>query len=198
MKDRAGMTLIEVTVALTLVAVAVTGGYQLYEIAQRVTERVDASLTALSAESAVRAAITSWLRHPVMGTDGDGLHGFDQSWQGVDDDRLQLSVRSPVPGVTGVARLELFVDRDPATPEEGLVAALASRSGGRPLTIVLLPAVGRLDLRFRAPGVEEELSSWQSVSLAPRSIVVDLGPRPGLRLPPLLSRPWIVTVGDAR
>lgn len=198
MTARGGMTVIEVTVALTLVALVVTGGYQLYEIARSVSGRVDASLTELTAESTVRAAISSWLRHPVVHTEETGFYAFDQTWQRIDDDRLLLWVRDPLPGVSGLSRLELFVDREQTTPEEGLVASIEEAGGGRPTRIVVAPTVGRLDFRFGAPTVAEELSSWQSQSRTPRSVVIDMGPRPGLELPPLLSRPWVVTVGEAR
>lgn len=192
------MTLVEVTLALTLVGLAVTAGYQLYETARTIHERVDASLSALTVESAVRATISSWLRHPVMLTDQVGFYAFDQTWQGVDDDRLLLWVRNPLPGIAGLAQVQLSVDRDDATPEEGLVASVVALSDPRPRTIVVAPAVGRLDFTFRAPNVAEALESWQSRSLTPREIVIDMGPRPGMQLPPLLARPWTVVVGEAR
>ena len=192
------MTLVEVTLALTLVGVVVTAGYQLYETARTIHERVDSSLSALAVESAVRATISSWLQHPVMLTEQLGFYAFDQSWQGVDDDRLVLWVRDPLPGVPGLARLQLSVDRDEATAEEGLVATVVPLSDPRPRTIMMAPTVGRLNLAFRTPNITDDLGSWQSQSLTPREIVIELGPRPGMRLPPLLARPWTVVVGEAR
>ena len=194
------MTLLEVTIALVLVGTALTGGYQLYQTARSVTDRVDASVEALAAESAVRSVITSWLRFPVLGAEGFGFYGFDQRWQGLDDDRLQLWVRNPFPGEAGPSRLELFIDRDEATPEEGLVASIGTPPEPRTQRIVLAPGVGRFNLTFRGldapPG--QSLPSWTSQSLTPRSVVMELGPRPGHRLPALLARPFAIAIGDAR
>ena len=194
--DRAGMTLIEVTLALAIVSVVLTGGYVLYGTAQTVSMKVDGSLTLLAAESSQRSAIESWLRYPVVRT-GAGFHGFDQAWRGVDDDRLQLVVRSPRPGARGLWRLELLIDRDEVTPEEGLVAILTSAVDGRATRLEVVPAVGRLDVTFLGTN-GFWLSSWGSQSVAPRAVRIDMGPRPGAELPPLLSQPWVVAIGEHR
>lgn len=198
--NRAGMTLVEVTIALTLVAASVTGGYQLYRTAGSLSDRVDASLTELASEVAMRATISAWFRHPVVGAGEAAFYGHDQTWLGIADDRLELWVRNPFPSVSELSRLELFVDRDDATPEEGLVASIASPPDWTERRLVLAPTVERLNLSFRTPHVSggQELSSWQSRSLTPRSIRIELGAAPGEHLPPLLSRPWVIAVGGAR
>jgi hypothetical protein len=198
--NRAGMTLIEVTLALLLVSGALVTGYELYDALQRTSTALDTSLSGLMEESAARSLLSSWVRRPVLRSGQAGFLGFDGRWDGAQDDRLELWVRGGTPAHQALTRVNLFVDRDDATPQEGLVASLTTPGAGRPVLIELAGSVGSLDIKYvpSSEGGSRALSSWQSQSVTPRAVIVELGPAPGRELPSLLARPWTIAVGDAR
>jgi hypothetical protein len=115
----------------------------------------------------------------------------------------------------------LYIDRDAATPERGLVAALApwhgvavsasapqhaSRftSNARPAADVsrleLIPEATSLDIQYRSGLLDDArwLPSWISSTIPPSGIELRIGSHDPDALPPLLRLPLRVPVRSVR
>lgn len=187
-----GFTLIEMVVALTLagsVALLVHLSVAVASDLSRATGGEDAEVRHAAA---VRRQIASWLRETRPGSDSSGrsFRVTDHVAGGDPDDELVMSVFRSDPLGAGPAVVRLMIDRDPSTPEAGLVAVLERPAGaGDSLsTLPLVPEATGLDVEvlFTVSGERRWFRGWNSLVQLPEAVRVHVS---GDSVPALLQRP---------
>lgn len=199
---RAGLTLMELVVALTVAGAAVTAGYAaLAGLVDRgeALERVSAELRD---GATTRAVLIDWLGgarlDPVRG--GASFRGLDGNRDGVADDALTFLTGAATP--LGVSRtlVTLRIARDSAGQSLRLVADLQDWDGTERRTVDLASGVAGLDMRFRSGLVTEAAwsPSWISTSVLPAGVELRLEVAAADALPRLLRLPILVPIEASR
>ncbi len=200
--NRAGLTLIELVVALTISSLAMAAGYgALGAIVDR-RRRVEEASAAVARAAAERGLVESWLTgaHLTVEEGGPAFRGLDGVSGDSADDELTVLTTAPTPLGTGETIVRLYVDRDERTPERGLTAAFAEWRG---------TAVGRLEIDARVTGLQIRyrssllagaawLPSWVSTSLLPAGAELTLTGDGPDTLPALLRLPIVVPLAGGR
>jgi len=204
-RARAGMTLLELIVALAITGVAVSGGYSAF--AQLADRRTQAATTAdaVARSAAIRATLATWLAGARLTIEEDdivfrGIDGVHRDPLGdAPDDELTFFTSARTPLGNGGTIIRLFVERGDTT-EHGLVADLAAWHGTDRMHIVLDSAVGGMDAQFlsTALGADAWSSSWVSSTILPAGARVTLSARPGDTLAPLIRAPITVSLENGR
>jgi prepilin-type N-terminal cleavage/methylation domain-containing protein len=168
---RAGFTIIELTVALTLGAVVALIAYGSLSAIGGALARERADERPALAALAARATVDRWLRSATLADGADPFEGRRQL--GLDGrlDELAFTVRDGGTLRPGRARVRLYVDRDPSTPQSGVVAVLTPRGAApvRPETLVVAATAAGLAARYRASLASGApwLDAWSSVHQLP-------------------------------
>jgi prepilin-type N-terminal cleavage/methylation domain-containing protein len=201
--SRRGFTLVEVLVAIGVAGVVAllvgTGFGAVVRMERRAAEARQSSMHGV----AVRRQIALWLRAAVVnGTadawDFDGSNRISEA--GEPDPVLRFTTAAPGPFETGTARLALRLDRDPDTPERGLVVVHPDSLGGpdeEERRSELVPGATALVIRYlhSVEGTRMWTNQWQSSSRLPDAIEIRVF---GDSIPPLLRVPlFIVPRGGA-
>ena len=193
-----GFTLIELVVSLTITGAVLSAGFAAF---RTVLDRRDASarvLEEITRASAERELLRSWIGAARLPQQGEpAFAGLDALDDHAPDDAITL-VTSAATDLDGTETVvQLSVDRDPRTPQRGLVADLASWPPGARRTVELDPRVTGLDLRYYSPALGDRgwLPSWVSSSILPSGVEVRLY---GDSLPPLLRLPLLIPIGAMR
>jgi len=204
-----GVTLIELMVALVVTSFLVIAAHA------TLTAMADAWSGSREARERVlngvgrRAQLESWFRGAVL-LDGVGsFRGRHQNVGGIPQDELTFAVADGGPLRPGAHRVHLWIDRDPGTAQQGLVAELAVIRGtmlAPPETLEVAPEADGLSLRYLVRvGVQDEwVATWESDEHLPRSIDLRLVDIAAVRLGatmvsddgmlPLLGIPIVVPV----
>ena len=202
--SRAGFTLIEVTVALTVAALLAVAAHRglntLAELQGRAAERRGEALQA----AAIRRQLAEWLRSAYLGEEPGRwrFEGVDRrSAGGTPDDALLFSTLQPDPFRDDAALVEIGLARG-SGHRPGLIAALryddaapsaiashgSSVQGDR---FLLVPRATGLDIRYLAR-VEQDrwwVPSWASRVRLPDAVELRIL---GDEVPPLLQLPILV------
>lgn len=200
MRSRRAFTLVELLVALAVSALVVTAAFGAIPIvtgaAERASERGAAERRAL----AVRLALARWLRAAMVGADAE-FRGVRHDGLAGRRDELSLVVADGAPIRPGPARLTLFLDADPATSAQGVVAVLAplrANDPRRPDTLTLAPGATGLAARYRVAGRGRAAwaDRWVSRELVPEGIELRMIHAPAARAgdAALMSLPIVVSV----
>ena len=205
MMPRRGLTLVELLVALTVTAVTMSVGWSaLGTIADR-RERARAASTATVRAASVRRQVVAWLEGAYVTGEEDAppFQVTDHATRGRPDDELSFLTSATTPIGRGDVVVRLHVDRDPRTPERGLVATFVDRWTARAARVELDPSVAALEVRCASDmrGRHERLASWLSGTVVPRGVELALGAagsREAERLAPLLRVPIAVAIEGGR
>ena len=197
-RSRAGMTLIELVVALAIAAAAIASGYQAYAtIADRramAVERADAMVRAFT----LRATLAAWIANARLtieedevlfrGVDGERRLGRDEPPSA---DLVFLTSAPSAVGSRGTV-VHLFVAHD--SGERGLVAELTEWRGRRTARLLLDPAIDRLSVEFSSLSGDHSLptTSWVSSTILPPLIRLSFRAGRTDSLPALLRIPLTV------
>lgn len=175
---QAGVTLIELAVGLTIGAAVLSAAYGALAVA---LDRREAALAAVErdlAAAAVRTSLRSWLESArVPAESSDPLFsGADGAYEGLPDDRLSFVTSASTPLGSALTSVVLYVDRDPETPEEGLVAMFDEWLGTRRLRLELVSDAVGLDVRYRSALLTGRPwhPSWISTTLMPAGVELTL------------------------
>lgn len=202
MTPRRGLTLVELLVALTVTAVTMSVGWSaLGTIADR-RERARAASTVTVRAANVRRQVVAWLEgaHVTGEEDAPPFQVTDHASRGRPDDELSFLTSATTPLGRGDVGVRLYVDRDPRTAEQGLVAAFADRWTARTMRVELDPSVVALEVRCRSDmrGRTEWLASWLSGTVVPQGVELTLAAAGTERLAPLLRVPIVVAIAGGR
>jgi len=150
--NRAGVTLIELMVSLTIAALVLSVGYGAFANALDRRDGAFAAVEATADAATIRTTLLTWLKgarvppeasRPVFrGSDGvDGMHP---------DDELLFLTGGITPLGPGLATIRLWIDGDPDTPASGLMAEVTRWLGTDRTTLNLVPGAEGLDIRYRS------------------------------------------------
>lgn len=157
MMDKRGFTLIEILVALTVLVTVVTVVYSSFGAGVRAYRAQEArNYFRQNARQAWRG-LSRDLRcsFALSASDGPTFTGQDQKDGEREHSRLQFITCLPATASTagGLARVEYYVDTDPATPEQGLVRVdygfpFARADTARERRVQIAPLVRSLKLEY--------------------------------------------------
>ncbi|HEX2091660.1 MAG TPA: type II secretion system protein [Longimicrobiaceae bacterium] len=192
--NRFGTTLIELVVGLTIVGLVLAAGYGALHSVVEHRQRADETTREVVRASTLRHTLVSWLAgaHLTVEEGGPEFRGLDGigADASLDEVTFLTTASTPLDGGAPIF-VRLFVDRDEATPERGLVAELAEWRGSRTLRLEMEPRAAGLELRYLSgiSGGERWMPSWISSSVLPRGVELTLVPPPADSLAPLLRLP---------
>lgn len=197
-----GMTLMELLVGLVITGLVLALGYGALQAAVDHRARVAEATSEVEETVRVRRALTSWLGGArlsleLVGPDYRGVDDLHGAW---DDDELRFLTEAPTFLGTSTTVVRLFVDRDDATPERGLVAELTEWRGTRSQRIELVSGAKGLNIRYLSSISEEQIwnDSWVSTTVLPAAVELRLAWAAADSAPPLLRLPVLVPLGSAR
>lgn len=196
------MTLLELVVGITIAGVAMAAGYGALATILDHRERVDTVSQASSVAASQRKLLKEWLEgaHLVVTGSGPAFQGLDGVYQDEPDDQLTLLTSGwPMPNA-GEVIVRLFVDRDTATAEHGLVAAIRPVHGIETRIAEIEPRVTGLDLMYatRMLGRIEWLPSWVSSTVLPAGVELRVSSARTDTLHPLLRLSVSAVLGAGR
>jgi type II secretory pathway component PulJ len=195
------MTLIELLVGLVITSLMLAGGYAALTTLVDHRAHVARSLDEVAHAASVRRSLTGWLAGAMLRPDGTGpeFRGLDGIDAGNDDDELAFLAGTNLGPEWDESAVRLFVDRDPRTPERGLVAEVGSPRGSARDRVELVPGASGLQVTYLSALSRDPvwLPSWISTTVLPRAIELRVGGAPD-SIPPLLRLPVVVTLGEAR
>jgi prepilin-type N-terminal cleavage/methylation domain-containing protein len=198
-----GFTLVEVVVALAVGSIVLLAGFSALALVQdRSAHAADATVAALEGATA-RSTLHRWIADARLQSQDAGV-AFEGNPAGVDgrsSDELLFPTlaRTPIPAQVSIVRL--FVDDDPATPEQGLVAEFSALLGEEPLRVQVVPEVTGLRIRYLPDGGDPGVlwtDSWVGQGALPRGVELTLEFPEGARVSPLLRLPLRIPLATLR
>lgn len=200
--NRRGVTLIELVVGLTIAAMVLSAAYAGLATALDRREIATAAVRADLAATAVRATLRSWLESARVPAESSEplFSGGDGSHEGLADDRLSFITSASTPLGSALTSVVLYVDRDPETPERGLVAVLVDWLGTRRSRVELVPDVSAFDVRYRSALLTGRPwhPSWISTTLMPAGVEIAMSGDAARPPHPILLYPLRVALPGGR
>jgi prepilin-type N-terminal cleavage/methylation domain-containing protein len=198
MKVASGFTLLELIISITITGMVVSAGYAALTVLLDRREMIEAELDTSVRSANARRTLRTWLSGARLTLDdaGPGFTGMDGVAESMDDDALTFLTGSGTPLGQG-AVIRLFVDRDEATAEQGLVARVSQLRGSKSLLIPIESSVVGLDIQYHGSVIEgvAVLPSWISRTILPSGIEIKLT---GDSLPSLWQLSMLVPIGASR
>lgn len=191
--NRAGMTLVELLVAIVVAGLVLSAAYGAYGAVTDVNQRTQRDYRALQQQVLVRQSLAEWLAAAEWDSVAPAWTVIEGRYDDQSDDRVGMLVTRAEPFVAARSAIVLRIDRDPLTPEAGLVAEITPVQHGERRRIELVRYATDLDV---AQLVEwDGRMQWVSMDTSPfaphpRAIRLRIG---GLNVPSLLQIPVIVT-----
>jgi len=189
--NRSGMTLVELLVAITITGVLLSAAYTAYGAIADINKRTSREYRALQKQTAIRRTIEDWLMSAKSDSAGHGFEIVEDGHDGNGNDQIHFDVTRADPFFTRAARIALYIDHDPATPETGLVASLRDRANGMSQTVEIAPEADALELTMLP--VSGSHDTWirpSALGVFEKARAVQLTIA-GRRLPELLMIPFI-------
>ena len=169
-RGEAGLTLLELVVGILITSIAVAGGYASFAALIDHRGRVEAATDRVVRGNSTRTQLATWLASAKLSPEKlePTFRGLDGSLDRRPDDVLEFETTAPTLDAA-VIRIRIAIDRDPDTPETGLVAELTLPEGGRSERIVLAAEAESFDVHFlgRVSDGRIWLESWISSTLLP-------------------------------
>jgi prepilin-type N-terminal cleavage/methylation domain-containing protein len=197
-----GFTLVELLVALAVAGIALTAGFAaLATLQDRTAYATEAGVLILEGAS-TRAQLIDWIAGARLQDSRLRLRfqGLGAESHALPSDELYVPTTARTPLNMPVTLVRLYLDRDPVTPERGLVAELLGRQGDLPTRMELIPQVTEMRLRYLpdVDGPMEWTSVWEGQEALPRAVELTLVGSQEEPLPPLLSLPIRVALATLR
>jgi prepilin-type N-terminal cleavage/methylation domain-containing protein len=204
MRSRAGMTLLELIIALTISALAMTAGYAAFGMLVDRRKQVAEATDGIARAAAMRRSLEDWLAgaHLTVEENGPTFRGVDGVFDRRSDDDVTFLTNAPTPLGSAETIVHLYIVHDSAAPAHGLVAEFSEWGGAGTATsrAVIDERVTSLDAEYLSGllGERKWLPSWISSSVLPAGIRLTLGAAKGDSLAPLLRVPVLVPLGGGR
>lgn len=196
------MTLLELVVGLTVTGLVITAGFAALEMLGDRRQAVEAAMNLATRAANERAEIESWLAgvRLVPEEGGPNFRGLDGVNDRMPDDELTFLTTAPTPLGAGETIVRLYVDRDSATPEQGLTAVFAEWRGTSVRRVELDHSIAGLDARYLSTMMGERmwLASWISSTVLPAGVEFRFLAAAGDSLPPVFQVPILVPVRAGR
>lgn len=199
---RAGMTLLELVIALAVAATAMAAGYAALASMIDHRDRVVHATETIARGTAERWMLESWLTGARLTPEGSiSFRGLDgETRDHLSDDELTFLTTAPTPLGASETVVHLAVERDSQPPNRGLVADLTEWNGLAARRVVIDSAVAGLSLRYITGvlGQRQAVPSWISSSVLPAGVIVTLTATPGDSLTAALQLPIAVPLRGGR
>lgn len=183
MRNHAGMTLIEMLIALALTGIITSAGYSVFATAIDTRERTRDVMEPVSKASAARGLIMNWLgaAHVTGREDGVEFVGVDATESSVVD-VVTFLTNDARPLTTGPATIRLSIDTDSTTRERGLVAD-AWYGMNKHRRMNPLPEATILNIEYfgEVEGLTRWWPSWQSAVRLPAAVRVSIAASDSVR-----------------
>jgi type II secretory pathway pseudopilin PulG len=191
------MTLMELVIALLITGMiaAIGAGAFSSVLDNRAAARV--ATHGVTSAAATRALLVSWLSSGRFSSDAQRPPTATTLNLGEDDDALVVVVNTPTPINYTEAVVHLFVDRDPETPERGLVAEMQSLEAATMARTELDSAVSGLLVEYLEEATNRWVARKEGVVRNPRAMRMTLSARAPDTLPPLLRLPFVQAIPRA-
>jgi prepilin-type N-terminal cleavage/methylation domain-containing protein len=164
---RAGMTLLEVIVALTIAGSALASGAAV--LGFLTDQQARAGTQAVVSASAVRGAIRHWISEARLATEGDA----EFRGRPGESDELTFVTSAPTDVSASGTIVRLYVASADSATGRGLMAELRPwRHAGAPVTVSLVPDATALHVRYLSStsGRRSWLDSWVTTSVLPAAL----------------------------
>lgn len=200
MTSRRALSLLEVVVALAIVALAAAAGARAFGSFVDFGGRSRAEVSSVLRAATVRRTLAAWLAAASLPEGSPGLEGAERARRLLDDDEMQFLTTAATPVGRSEVLVHLFIDRDPATPERGLVAEVRPWRGAGIERVELVPQATSLGIRYHTSllGESRWVRSWLSTVVLPRAVELRIAAPAADPLPPLLALPLTVTLEGGR
>lgn len=220
---RAGMTLLELVIALALLAILVTaGGAAFAQIIDR-QETMRTASTGMERAAALRETIRQWVLQGEIevqrgggprgatstvragrgGTSVSVFRGAQQAAvaQGVTaavstGNEFSVTTNAPNPLMAPNVRIRLFVDADDNTPEQGLTIEYQATARTPLMRRELDPTVGDLVIEFFDRRMGRWIPSTEAATGLLVAVRVSMIPAEGASMPRLLELPVTIVFGE--
>lgn len=222
MRSRSGMTLLELVVAITVLAMMATGGAAAFGMIIDRQETIRSASTEVERAAALRETIRQWILQgePMLQAGGvpDGGRGGRRGAQlataapggragaasttGVTSatstgNELTVITNAPNPLMAANVRIRLFVDTDDNTPEQGLAIEYQATTQTPLMRRELDPTVGDLAIEFFDQRTGRWIPSTEAATGQPIALRLSMIAAEGYVLPRLLSLPLTIVFGEA-
>lgn len=206
MRARCGVTVLELMIALPIVAIIASIGTATLGLLTREERHRRGDRESVVRPFAVRRTIVAWLEGAHAGggastsAAASGFQVIDKTQGGREADMVIFTTTAPTPLGTGETTIALYVDDDSRTPEVGLTAELTSWPGGPSARLQLDSTVVALSARCLTSllGGRRWVPSWMSPSVVPRAIQLQLQSARKDALSPALQMPIVVAMEGGR
>lgn len=196
--NRPGMTLIELVVALVVAGAAVGAAHAVLASMLDHRARADEVLRASSRAAVQRHVLQEWLAGARLIADesAPGFRGMDGVFGRMPDDEISFITLASTPIDAAATAVRLYIDRDDATSERGLVAHLAEWRGLTTQRLEIDPRIMGLELRYltAVAGERRWLPGWISSSVLPLAVELRMVPASGDTLLPISALPIIISL----
>ena len=211
---RSGMTLMELIVALVVLAIAATAGEATFTSLIDHRRAVREANVATERAASLREMIRGWLASgtvqiqrggvPQIGRNSgrvnvptnSGMNGTTNTAAQAYGDEVTFTTSAASPAMQANVRIRLYVDADPSTPEKGLSIEY-QQSNATPLQRRMLDSsVDSLTVQFLDNRTNRWYESTQATTIQPRAVRVTLLGAGGKQLPKLLQLPIVLPIGN--
>ncbi len=204
---RRGMTLIELMVGIVITGIATAAGYAAFSSILDNRERAKVSTTEVQKAASMRLLLASWFANSRIVRDSGttvptttGIGATEPS------DEVKFITTAPTPLGSQSTQVWMYIDRDPFTPESGLVAELTSLNQAVDSILMIVvskkvelsPEVQGLEVLLLDPTTRLWVSRFDIGTAVPLGLQVVLHPAWRDSLPPLLRIPFVYPLGTTR
>jgi hypothetical protein len=185
----------ELVIALLITGMVAAMGTAAFDSVLDNRARARVVTDAVTSAAATRALIVAWMSSGRFSSDAQRPPTATALNLGQDDDdALVVLVNTPTPIDYSEAVVHLFIDRDPETPEQGLVAEMQSIEAATMARTQLDSTVTGLLVEY----LDQQTNRWvprkEGVVAAPLAVRMTLSAHAPDTLPPLLALPFIQSV----
>lgn len=219
-RTRTGMTLMELVIALTILALVATMGGEAFATLIDRQATIRAASADVERAAALRETIRQWILQgepfvasggvPAGGRGGAAVGralatvapgGSSSSQAGVTaaastGHELTVYTNAPNPLLTSNVRIRLFVDADEATPERGLTIEYQASTQTPLLRRELDPDIGDLVVEFYDQRTNRWFDATQAATIQPVAVRVAMVAAEGKTIPRLLQVPLTLVTGE--
>ncbi len=215
---RSGMTLIELVIAITILAMMVTGGSVAFGTIIDRQQTIRYASAEVERAASMREMLRQWILQgePQIQQGGVprgaragaqvapvalGSRAGSASTAGVTaaastGNELTIVTSAPNPLMTSNVRIRIFVDTDDSTPERGLTIEYQASTQTPLMRRELDSTIGDLTVEFYDQRTSRWIPSTEAATGTPIALRITMIPADGFVLPRLLTLPLTVVFGE--
>jgi type II secretory pathway pseudopilin PulG len=197
----------ELMVGIVITGVATAAGFAAFSSIVDNRERAREATRAVQRAASSRLMLASWFANArVLRDSGSTVPNFSSIGSTQPSDELRFVTTAPTPLGSQQTQVYMYIDRDPFTPENGLVAEFTALN--QPVDSILQyvvskkmeiePTVMGLEVQLLDPSTKLWLTPFDLGTTTPIGLRVTLHADWGDTLPPLMRLPFVYPQGATR